>query len=311
MAIAKAQSVVEYMTTYGWMILILAVALAALYLLGVFNSSSLAQKALPGSCSVLRPDGAGTTYQISLQGACLNLQPKYVAEFGGMDTYASSSLPCKPAWEGTVSAWVYLTSYPTAGNTATVTEDCGGNLTIDSNGLVGFNVQIMVYPSCHLCTPSNTAVGVYTDTGISLDRWYFLVGNYTMKNLPGGGIAISICAYNDSLQTCNSVLDQPAPGSGVFYTPSTFTFNAFIGVDSTMANSLNGYISNVQYYTTSLGSGESNELYGEGIGGSPISLTSLQNWWPLNGDASDYSGNNANTIPSNVIFITDYNYQPV
>ena len=309
MAIAKAQSVVEYMTTYGWMILILAVALAALYLLGVFNSSSLAQKALPGSCSVLRPDGAGTTYQISLQGACLNLQPKYVAEFGGMDTYASSSLPCKPAEEGTISAWVYLTSYPGPGSTATVIEACGENLTINSNGAVGFNVQVLVHPSC-LCTPSNTAFGVYTGNVISLDRWYFLAGNYTMKNLLGG-IAISICAYNDSSQTCNSVLDQPGQGSGVFYAPATFTFNAFIGVDSTMANSLNGYISNVQYYTASLGSGESNELYGEGIGGSPISLTSLQNWWPLNGDASDYSGNNANTIPSNVIFITDYNYQPV
>ena len=36
----QAQSAMEYLMTYGWSILILAVVIAALYLLGVFNASS-------------------------------------------------------------------------------------------------------------------------------------------------------------------------------------------------------------------------------------------------------------------------------
>ncbi len=41
MGARKAQSAMEYMLTYGWMILIVAIALAALYLMGVFNSGAL------------------------------------------------------------------------------------------------------------------------------------------------------------------------------------------------------------------------------------------------------------------------------
>jgi hypothetical protein len=37
----KAQSAMEYLMTYGWAILIIAVVLGALFSLGVFNSSSL------------------------------------------------------------------------------------------------------------------------------------------------------------------------------------------------------------------------------------------------------------------------------
>ncbi|MCL4380784.1 MAG: hypothetical protein M1331_01990 [Candidatus Marsarchaeota archaeon] len=36
----KAQSAMEYLMTYGWAILIIAVVLAALYMLGIFNSST-------------------------------------------------------------------------------------------------------------------------------------------------------------------------------------------------------------------------------------------------------------------------------
>lgn len=37
----KAQSAMEFLTTYGWMILVLAVVIGALYSLGLFNSSGL------------------------------------------------------------------------------------------------------------------------------------------------------------------------------------------------------------------------------------------------------------------------------
>ncbi len=40
MGSTKAQSAIEYLTTYGWAILIIAVALGALYTLGLFSPSS-------------------------------------------------------------------------------------------------------------------------------------------------------------------------------------------------------------------------------------------------------------------------------
>ena len=67
---AKAQSAMEYLMTYGWAILIIAVVLGALFQLGVFNANNFAPKAPPGSCQVFRPNGPGTTSFINLEGVC-------------------------------------------------------------------------------------------------------------------------------------------------------------------------------------------------------------------------------------------------
>ncbi len=47
-------------------------------------------------------------------------------------------------------------------------------------------------------------------------------------------------------------------------------------------------------------------LYLEGIGGAPINLQSLVAWWPLNGNAHDYSGNSNNGNAINVQFTTNW-----
>ncbi len=46
--LVKAQSAVEYLTTYGWVVLIIAVAIGSLYLLGVFGNSNYA----PSECAI-------------------------------------------------------------------------------------------------------------------------------------------------------------------------------------------------------------------------------------------------------------------
>jgi len=44
------------------------------------------------------------------------------------------------------------------------------------------------------------------------------------------------------------------------------------------------------------------------LGGAPVRLQNLVAWWPLNGDAKDYSGNNNNgTIYGGVTFVQNYN----
>ena len=53
-------------------------------------------------------------------------------------------------------------------------------------------------------------------------------------------------------------------------------------------------MANVQAYNTSLSASEIQALYHEGIGGAPIKPQNIVGWWPLNGNAQDYSGNNNN-----------------
>ena len=66
----RLQSAMEYLMTYGWAILVIAVVLGVLYSLGVFNPSNFAPKAQPGSCQVFRPNGPGTSYDLNLEGTC-------------------------------------------------------------------------------------------------------------------------------------------------------------------------------------------------------------------------------------------------
>ncbi|MGC8688327.1 MAG: hypothetical protein ACP5RQ_02935, partial [Candidatus Micrarchaeia archaeon] len=80
--INKSQSAMEYLTTYGWAILIIAVVLVVLFHMGVFNTNT-GPKALPGSCKVYRPNGPGTTQYIGLEGVCNDELPEDVAYFNG------------------------------------------------------------------------------------------------------------------------------------------------------------------------------------------------------------------------------------
>ena len=68
----------------------------------------------------------------------------------------------------------------------------------------------------------------------------------------------------------------------------------------------NGLISNVQIYNTSLSANDVTALYNEGIGGAPIDLQNLVGWWPLNGNANDYSGNDNNGVPTNVDYTSSW-----
>ena len=53
-------------------------------------------------------------------------------------------------------------------------------------------------------------------------------------------------------------------------------------------------IANVQIYNEALSESQIYALYQEGIGGDPIDLQNLVAWYPLNGNANDYSGNDNN-----------------
>ena len=68
----------------------------------------------------------------------------------------------------------------------------------------------------------------------------------------------------------------------------------------------NGLISNVQIYNTSLNAVEIQGIYAEGIGGAPTRLQNLVGWWPLNGNANDYSGNGNNGAATSVLYTSTW-----
>ena len=72
----NAQSAMEYLATYGWAILIIALVLAALFELGVFNSTTFAPRAAAGSCFVSRPYGPNTT-NLNIECLCCSIREQH------------------------------------------------------------------------------------------------------------------------------------------------------------------------------------------------------------------------------------------
>jgi hypothetical protein len=66
----------------------------------------------------------------------------------------------------------------------------------------------------------------------------------------------------------------------------------------------NGSIANVQIYNAVLSAQQIDLLYSEGMGGAPLPNAGLVGWWPLDGNANDYSGNNNNGVAYNVQWVS-------
>ncbi len=288
----NSQSAMEYLMTYGWAILIIAVVLGALFSLGVFNSSSFAPKAQPGSCQVFRPDGPGSNFDVNLMGVCNGELPQYVAQFNGQNAYInlgnSPTLSPEAGNNGqmTLCLWYYINSLanyhgplikgesaPSSGNAWEYTLDQYGS----PQGFTLWTGQ-----------GSNIA---YASTGATAapKTWYF-----------------SCFTYNYASSSAYYYLDG-VPYSATFTsgTPATQgTGKLIIGAGE------NGYsnveLANVQIYNTSLSANEIQALYLEGIGGAPIDLQNLVGWWPLNGNANDYSGNGNNGQAYSVTYTSNW-----
>jgi len=279
-ASSKAQSAMEYLMTYGWAILIIAVVLAALFQLGVFNPMTFAPKAPPGSCQVFRPDGPGTTSFINLEGICSGELPQYVAQFNGqLGQYIaySGNLNIPNGNPITIAAWINY-----KGNTGNWEGIAGINWGCPFEQLTVLTNQLYLDD----CANNGGNFGSFT---VPKNQWVFVA--YTLNG------TILTLYENGASQTFTT--------SGTYQiTPTALD----IGTDGVSFNrpSFNGSIANVQIYNTSLSANEIQALYLEGIGGAPINLQHLVGWWPLNGNANDYSGNGNNGQINNVNFVGNW-----
>jgi hypothetical protein len=272
----------EYLMTYGWAILIIAVVLGVVYSLGFFSAASLTPKVQPGTCQVYRPEGAMTTQYLSLLGACNNQLPQYVAQFNGQSS--TVSIPSSPfllsSSSFTISTWARFPSTET--DQALISRGTGreaGSYSLwePSSG----PLTLTIYSA------SNTPYTVESNAIIRDNQWYLLAGTYDAAS---GTISI----YVNGVQTGT----QNSVSLGTSASPALYIGSA----DGGTSDFFSGGISNVQIYNVSMDSNSLTALYREGIGGVPTSLPHLVGWWPLNANPNDYSGNQHKGAPANVIY---------
>ena len=303
----KAQTAMEYLITYGWAILIIAVVIAVLFMLNVFNPSTFLQKASPGSCSVYRPGGPGTSFDISTVGTCTNDIPQYVAKFNGNNSYIQ--IPNNRLLNKdniTVSFWVNPSLYGNGKDGATTPTNSTWSSIIIGHGYIGMwwfefrdnnALDFYVNASSNTGGTINTAVGV-GNVFPNLNRWYMITGVVSSNTNTSASIYIDGQLIDNNTFKGNIVTDNNniIIGSGK---GSNCTADEYGGCFS-------GEISNIQIYNTALSAGDIKAIYQEGIGGNPINLRYLAGWWQLNGNANDYGGNGYNGTGYGVMYITNW-----
>ena len=273
----KSQAAMEYLMTYGWAILVIAVVLAALYSLGIFNPNTFAPKASAGSCEVVRPFGPTTTTDVHLEGTCTNMLPKYVAQFNGRSSKINVGSP------------TYLLSLNKT-NAMTVILWFNLNQNVQQTFIATYSDEIRI----GLNAPNTFIVdwGIHSDytytTPLITHAWYQVAISKTSDGtgtiyLNGNPIAVST-----GLASTDIANNNPLLGIG---------YEIWQGTDFKYTN---GSIANVQIYNTTLSANQISALYQEGIGGDPINPNHLVAWYPLNGNANDYSGNDYNGKAVNV-----------
>lgn len=274
----KLQSAMEYLMTYGWAILVIAIVTIALFKLNVFNPNYWSPKLQPGSCSVIRKSYGSA----SLSSGCLiNAFPKFVAQIGSSNSLITFSFLIPSTFLGseTMSAWVDPRSVSSRGD---VINAYGAYLNLQNNG--------------EICFYQSGASGAYTCSSttnvVETNTWVFITATY---NQSSGLVNLYLNGYYVGSATIGTSPTNVAGGS--------IGYCSYCGVNQM---DFNGLIANVQVYNTTLSANSVEVLYTEGIGGIPINLKNLVGWWPLNDDANDYSGNNNYGIASNVFYTANW-----
>ncbi len=277
----SAQSALEYLSTYSWAIIILIVALLSLYKLGVFSSLTTAPRSQPGACQVIRPNGPNSTLGISISGTCFGLLPALVPFMNG---YSSNIVTNRifpvTGTQVTEIVWVYPVNFVSGGTPVIVlSTTLGDGLLITNLGNAEFGIRTKPSAGLVQALDSNTV--------LHFNNWHMLSGTYN-------GMYLNVCV---DATNCTAV----ASASGLqneAVAPLQIGSASGLGPPYTF----NGVIVNVQIYNTSLSQNTITTLYREGMGGAPLDLNNLVGWWPLNGNANDYSGDNWNATTNNVAF---------
>ena len=250
-----------------------------------------------------------------------------VAQGSGISVYLI------PAYRGSVyvansGGIVYLDEQPAS------TLSLAGNLNvgISFNGeIAGFNGQnsyvlVPTSPSYHPTTTYTVSYWLYVPPSsvgtrcVFDDNWngagqeqFFLVGKTFYEKVGTSNVQLSAPIQYGSYVF---VVGTGSPsGENLYFNgqsvnststaPTLAATSVPLSIGACNGGSLDyfdGQIADVQVYNTSLSLPQIQLLYHSGIGGTPISNAGLIGWWPLNGNANDYSGNGNQGAPYGVAF---------
>ena len=226
----------------------------------------------------------GQPYTMSQEGIfsfrLLNrLVPSFIAS---QDSYIAANLSGFPAPpDSSISAWIM----PTGPLSSRISEDVAGEEAkygIDTLSIWVEGTTVYFGSSSRSCKPLS-----YDAAGMLLPgAWYNIVGVYNQTGQSALYINGNVVASSSIAAYCSGGAFDFLIGNGEF-------------------GYFNGSIANVQWYNSSLSTAQVAQAYYSGIDGLAQQHQNLTGWWPLNGNAKDYSGmadnGNSFNISSNSI----------
>jgi hypothetical protein len=277
----SANTILEYVMNFMISGLIVAVVVVGMLHMGLFNPATQVPIMQPGSCRLLRQSILGGGVQVSMLGICSGRPQQFFMQFDGVE---SRVLLPAPLLSGTgpftVLAWIKT-------NETGIVQDV---VAVGSTACSGNGVSLYVDASGHVEEDLSCSAGANSAPVKVNDGKYHLIG-------------VVYGAGKSQLY-----VDGTAAGNPVTQSPDIETGYNYIGTSST-SSYFKGTIANVQIYNMSLSAEEMQALYKEWVSGAPIISPNLVAWWPLDGDANDYSGNNNNGVPVNVIKTSGWAYE--
>ncbi|MEM3476840.1 MAG: LamG domain-containing protein [Candidatus Micrarchaeaceae archaeon] len=199
-----------------------------------------------------------------------------VAAFNG-NSYIISSIPVNVVSAGTITLWI-KPNVVTAGTETMLS----GNLGLSPIMIYLYNGKLVA------------AIGSSSNPQV-------LASTYTV---PANTLSFIALTYNSTTAqiyvNSTKVYSASAAYSGSLFTPIIGA--ALKGYGIFAKGSWNGIISNVQIYNSSLSQNAIISIYKRGIFAPPTN-SSLVAWYPLNGNANDYSGSNNNATSYNVTYM--------
>ena len=223
--------------------------------------------------------------------------PALVTGFDGYQSYAAVAGNTVEAQPETVTAWVYDTASPAqaAQNIRSEIFDVSAH---SGTGFETTYLNLQGNSACFLYSPASSNYLCSTNP-ISQGSWYFVAGTYNAS----GSSAVENVYIDGAI--ANSITVSKVLGTAG-------SINVSIGAcwQCSLPYYMNGRIANVQEYSNALSPGAIALLYGEGIGGGPLPAQGLTGWYPMDGNANDYSGGNQNASSVNT-YPLPFNYGSV
>jgi hypothetical protein len=246
-----------------------------------------------GSCGTALLNGISplTNYSVFLNNSIL--PGERLAHFNGQNSFiqtpltfpSGSSLPSN--FNFTVDVWVYTTGTCSYSGTSYY---CG-IIDSDNGATKGWGLTAGAN-TADFWVPGAGGAAYDHEFTIPANAWTNIAVTYTTSCTIAfvNGINVPF-VLNTQLHGASSI-NLPLPYSleiGRARQANTATFN--------------GFISDLQLYNTSLSSSQISQIYKSGITGPPAYNSKLVAWWPLDGEANDYSGNGNTGYPTNVMYL--------